>query len=102
MPSLRQRQARTASPPIPVGSAWLKNSPTNVIFSNLPTPGEGTSADRMTCQRSDTNKFAANSVTSVIAKSGSDAWPIVSTARRKSTRVVKAHNSPLWQRAECL
>jgi hypothetical protein len=56
----------------------------------------------MTCQRSDTNKFAANSVTSVIAKSGSDAWPMVSTARRKSTRVVKAHNSPAVAKSRML
>ncbi len=102
MPSLRQRQTRTASPPTPVGSTWLKNSPTNTILSNVPAPGEGTSADRMRCQRSDTKKFAANSATSVAAKSGSEAWPMISAARPKSTRVAKAHNSPAVAKSRML
>src|SRR6516165_7226056 len=38
IPESLQRQARTASPPMPVGSIWLKNHPTKRILSRTEGP----------------------------------------------------------------
>jgi hypothetical protein len=80
----------------------LKNSPTKTIFSKVPGPGEGTSADRMTCQRNATNRLAVNSATSVAPKSGNATWPIISAARLKSTRAANAHKSPAVAKSRTL
>src|SRR5271170_689981 len=63
IPDSLQRQARTASPPMPVGSTWLKNHPTNRILSRTDGPTVVRPA-RIRCHRNALKRLvAANTAT---------------------------------------
>src|SRR6266566_5690767 len=102
MPSLLQRQARTASPPTPVGNTWLKNRPTNTIFNNVADPGESASADKMSCQRHPTTRFAINITARVAAIRGKLARLMSSAARPRSNRMASANISPAVTKSRML